>query len=47
MTQQSNQVLPMNLMAIAVNVVILAVLLAWGFSYVKKALKGEEVERPF
>ena len=34
-------------MAAMVNIVILVALVSWAFSQVKKAIKGEEVERPF
>jgi len=36
-----------ELIAVVVNVMILIALGSWAFSQVKKAVKGEEVERPF
>jgi len=35
-----------ELIAIAVNIMILVALGAWAFSQAKKAWKGEEIERP-
>jgi hypothetical protein len=36
-----------QLMAIAVDVVILIAMFSWVFSVAKKAWRGEEVEKPF
>ncbi len=36
-----------ELIAVAVNVMILVAIGSWIFSQVKKVAKGEEVERPF
>jgi len=36
-----------ELMAIAVDIMILAAIGSWVFSQAKRAFKGEEVEKPF
>ena len=52
-SQQYGQLQPIQplfwpeLIAVAVNITILIALASWAFSQVKKAAKGEEVEKPF
>ncbi len=52
-SQQYGQLQPVQpllwqeLIAIAVNIMILVAIGTWVFSQVKKAAKGEEIEKPF